>query len=211
MKRHDLLAVGIIAVTVIMSLYFYRMLPEKMVSHWNFNDQPDDSMPKPWALLIAPASSLFVYLLFKLVPRIDPLKANIKKFQQYYETFILIVLFILFYTQSIMILWNLGMRFSVQQAIIPPISLLFFYIGVMLKKSKRNWFIGVRNPWTLSSDSVWDKVNKRGGIIFKLSAIALLLVPFLPGYGFILVIAFPLAGSVYLTAYSYFEYKRQKG
>ncbi|MCK7526814.1 MAG: SdpI family protein [Ignavibacteriales bacterium] len=51
---------------------------------------------------------------------------------------------------------------SMSQAMLPAMGLLFIVIGSMLRKAKRNFFIGIRTPWTLSSDYVWDKTHQLG-------------------------------------------------
>ena len=55
--------------------------------------------------------------------------------------------------------------------IIPAFAVLLFYIGILIKHAKRNWFIGIRTPWTLSSDKVWDKTHALGGKLFQVSAV----------------------------------------
>jgi len=66
------------------------------------------------------------------------------------------------YLYGLTIRRNLGHPFEMSSALLPALALLFFYIGVMLRHTKKNRFVGIRTPWTLSSDSIWDKTHHLG-------------------------------------------------
>ncbi len=146
--------------------------------------------------------------MFIFIPRIDPLKKNIEKFRGYFENLILVIILFLFYIYSLTLLWNLNYRFDMTAAIIPAIGLFIFYTGTVLERAKRNWFIGIRTPWTLSSDEVWDKTNKLGGKIFKAVGIISLLGIVFADYAIYIFLAPLLSGVFYVMVYSYFEYQK---
>jgi len=87
---------------------------------------------------------------------------------------------------------------------------LFYFCGVLIGRARRNWFIGIRTPWTLSSDVVWDKTHRRGAKLFMISGIIAVFGMFFKGYTFIFVLAPVLLFSIYLVFYSYAEYKKTK-
>jgi uncharacterized membrane protein len=84
-------------------------------------------------------------------------------------------------------------------------------IGIALQHSKRNWFMGIRTPWTLSSDEVWNKTHMVGGHLFQISGIISLLGIIYPQYAFALIIIPVIASAIYAMVYSYFEYSKLKG
>jgi len=139
------------------------------------------------------------------------LKKNIAKFRQHFDNFLVLISLFLFYVYGLTLAWNLGYEYNMTMAILPAMSVLIYYSGVLMEKSKRNWFIGFRNPWTLSSDKVWAKTNKMGGKLFKFVAIASLIGIAFENYYVYIFIAPLLIGVVYLTIYSYLEYKKEKG
>ncbi len=200
----------IIILSFFVGIYFYPQMPDRMASHWNIRSEVDGYLPKFWGLFLMPLVSLVMFSLFLAIPKIDPLKNNIKKFEKYYHGFISVMIIFLFYIYILTIGANLGIKFNMGMLLIPGMSLLFFYIGLMLEKSKRNWFIGIRTPWTLQNDKVWEKTHKLGGKLFKISAIIILVGIFLTRCIFWFIMA-----SVFLTAiipiiYSYIIYKKQK-
>ena len=90
------------------------------------------------------------------------------------------------------------------------IGLLFFYIGVLCENSKRNWFVGIRTPWTLSSDKVWDKTHKLGGKLFKIAGIIALIGIFFQNYVVYFILIPTFSVSIYLIVYSYVEFRKEK-
>ena len=204
------LTLGIIVFSFILALGFYQSacFPQKMASHWNIQGEVDGYLPKFWGLFLMPVISLILFFLFLLVPKIDPLKENYKNFRKYYEGFMILLTVFFFYIYSLTILWNIGVRFNMTKAMVPAMSVFFFYIGILVENAKRNWFVGIRTPWTLSFDSVWDKTHKLGGKLFKAASILGLLGLFFPDYAFFFMIFSVVAVSLYLIIYSYLVFKQ---
>jgi uncharacterized membrane protein len=207
--RKTTIIILIILVSFAVGIYFYPLMPDWMASHWNAKGQVNGYMPKVWGLFLMPFVSLFMFLLFLLIPKIDPLKSNIQKFRNYFDGFILLIITFLFYLYSLTIIWNLGIEFDMVQFLLPSFAIIFYYAGILIENAKRNWFIGIRTPWTLSNDQVWDKTHKIGGKLFKATGIiALLGIPF-PDYAIFFVIIPVLLVVIYTFVYSYLEYQRE--
>ena len=91
------------------------------------------------------------------------MKANIAKFRGAFNLFIVFMTLFLMYVQGLTLAWNLGFtHFKMSKSLLPAVGLLFIMIGFMIRKAKRNFFIGIRTPWTLSSDKVWDETHRVG-------------------------------------------------
>lgn len=75
-------------------------------------------------------------------------------------------------------------------------------------RTKRNWFVGVRTPWTLSNDEVWEKTNRLAGRLFQLAGLIALIGLLFPAYVVVLLIVPIVAASVFTVVYSYVLYAR---
>jgi uncharacterized membrane protein len=203
--------VTILAVTVIGSLLWSR-LPDPMASHWNVNDQVDGYTSKFWGVYMTPVIALGMLALFLLIPYIDPLKANIARFRPTFNLFIGLIVLFLTYVWALTIWWNLGHTdFGMSLALLPALGLLFIFIGVLLRQARRNWFIGIRTPWTLSSDHVWDETHRIGSRLFIVSGILAVAGSLFGRYAFWFIFL-PLMGStLFLVLYSYVLYRREAG
>ncbi len=159
MKKSTIIILLIILISFTTGIYFYPQMPGNIASHWNAQGEVDGYMSKFWGLFLMPIISLVLFLLFLFIPRIDPLKVNIEKFRKYFDYFMIIFFAFLFYLYLLTIVWNLGARFNMIQFLSPAFGVLFFYCGIMIENAKRNWFIGIRTPWTLSNEEVWNKTH----------------------------------------------------
>ena len=114
------------------------------------------------------------------------------------------------YVHVLTILWNLGSdRFNMGSAIMPAIGLIFVFAGIMMRKAKRNFFVGIRTPWTLSSDWVWDRTHRIGSVLFVLSGALALLGVLFPAYAVWFVLMPVLFVVVFLVVYSYVLYRNE--
>ncbi len=181
-----------------------------MASHWDINDQVNGTMPKVWGVFLLPLISLALFLLFLLIPEIDPLKKNIAKFRDLFNLFIVFMTLFLMYVYGLSIAWNLGFtHFKMSKSLLPAIGLLFILIGYMLRRAKRNFFIGIRTPWTLSSDAVWNETHRVGSWLFVASGIIAFIGAFFGGVIALWFIFVPLiASTIFLVVYSYVLYQR---
>ena len=192
-------------------LLLWSRLPDQMASHWNVNDQVDGYMSKFWGMFLMPVITLGMFLLFILIPNIDPLKANIAKFRDTFNLFITFITGFMVYVHALTLLWNLGYtNLGIGKAMLPVMGLLFIVIGSLLRKAKRNWFIGIRTPWTLSSDRVWDETHRLGSILFMISGVLAVIGGFFGGMIAFWMLFVPLMGStIFLVIYSYILYQKE--
>jgi len=191
-----------------MTLAAYPLMPDVVASHWNAAGEVNGTMPKFWGLIIIPLLMYGFCALLAVLPRIDPLRNNYREFQDYYEGFILVFAAFLFFIQLQIILWGIGTRVSPNFTMPIMIGILFIYIGFLLEHAEPNWFIGIRTPWTLSSDSVWKKTHQKGATLFKLAGVVSM-VGVLGGiYTWLFIFVPAIAVAVYTVVYSYVEFRR---
>jgi uncharacterized membrane protein len=181
-----------------------------MASHWNTANQVDGYISRFWGAFLMPVIAAAMLLLFLVIPGIDPLKANIAKFREYFNSFITLIVVFMVYMHVLTMLWNLGYdQFNMGAAMLPAMGLLFIFAGVMMRKAKRNFFIGIRTPWTLSSDRVWDETHRIGSTLFIISGILALLGAFFANYAVWFILVPVLASTLFLLVYSYVLYQRE--
>lgn len=202
-------AIGVLVLLFfILAVAFYHSMPEVMASHWNARGEADGTISRFWGLFLIPLMSLVITVLLLTVPKIDPLKANIQKFKGYYYGFIDVFLVYFLYIYMLTLAWNLGWKFNFSQMIIPSLGILMFSLGILISKAKRNFFIGIRTPWTLSNDEVWDGTHRLGGRLFRIAGIIILLLSFVPDIAIYVLLGVDLGIVIWLVAYSYVLYRR---
>jgi len=211
MRLYAAASIGLVLLSFIMGIYFYPTMPAQVASHWGINGGVNGYCSKFCGLFLMPAISLVLLAFFFIIPKIDPLKKNIEKFRKHFDFFVLLIIAFLFYLHLLTIGWNLGLRFNMVQFLSPAFGVLLFYCGVLIGNAKRNWSIGIRTPWTLSDDVVWEKTHRIGAKLFKASGIISFFGILLPGYSILLIIAPVIIAAVYSVAYSYLEFNKRHG
>lgn len=209
MRKSEMVFTAILLLSILLSIYFYPKMPEAVASHWNMYGEVDGYIQKAWGVLLMPVVILILLFLFLIIPRIDPLKANIHKFRNHYETFMVVTALFFLYTHLLILLWNVNIRFNIIQLLSPAFAALLYYSGVVTENARRNWFIGIQTPWTLSSERVWNKTHKLGGKLLKIVAGITLIGVVLPSLAVFLMVLPLLIVAAYLVIYSYVEYGKE--
>jgi len=201
---------SVIIITFLVGIFSYPLVPDKMASHWNAQGLVDGYVSKCFGLFFFPVLILITSLFLLLIPKIDPLKKNIEKFQEEYDLFVVWFTVFFFYIYALTLLWNMGATFNMTLVLMPAFAVLFYFMAILLEKAKRNYFIGIRTPWTLASDEVWNKTHKLGAKLFKIVALFTLISVFFTQFSFYFLFIPLIVFSLYLVFYSYFEFKREE-
>ncbi|MFZ3167604.1 MAG: DUF1648 domain-containing protein [Candidatus Methanoperedens sp.] len=209
MRKSEIIAIGIVLLSFAIGIYVFPEMPEKIASHWNAQGEVNGYMSKFWGIFLMPFISVGLFLLFMIIPRIDPHKSNIEKFRKYYDNFILLIIVFLFYIYLLTIFWNMGFRFNMITLLSPAFAILYYYSGVLIENAKMNWFIGIRTPWTLSSEKVWDKTHKIGGKLFKIAGIIAIGGILFQRYAIFFILVPILLAAIYSVVFSYIEYQKE--
>jgi uncharacterized membrane protein len=208
-KTTSIITLVMIALALLAAAVLWNQLPDQMASHWNTYDQVDGYISKFWGVFLMPLITLGMLVLFLVLPGIDPLKANIAQFRESFNLFIVLIVAFMLYIHGLTLAWSLGYQdFKMSTAMLPFMGVLFIAIGFMLRKAKRNFFIGIRTPWTLSSDSVWDKTHQLGSVLFMASGAFAIIGGVFGGTTAFWLMFVPLIGSsLFLVIYSYVLYR----
>lgn len=191
----------------VMSIYFYPSLPDKMPIHWDIHGEVNRYGSKLFGAFGMPLIILGIYLLYVVLPYIDPKRKNYEGFKPTYQLFkyIIIIFFFCFHTMTL--LNAIGVKIDILTFIQVSISLLFILMGNAMGRVKHNYFIGIKTPWTLASEEVWKKTHRLSAPLWVTGGI-LNLILFSLGvkvYSFIVII---IIISIIPAIYSYIVYKK---
>lgn len=209
MAKSIILAFALLILSIAIGIYLLPRMPDTVAMHWDGQGNVNGYSSRFMGLFFMPILMAFLLLLFLVIPYIDPLRRNIEQFRGYFNRFIAVIIAFMFYVHLLTIAYNLGYKLDMLTWLLPGFALLFFYIGILISHAKRNWFVGIRTPWTLSSDDVWNKTHKLGGKLYKICGLAALAGIFFAKYAILFIIAPIIAASIALAVYSYIIYRRK--
>jgi uncharacterized membrane protein len=207
MKRnYFLMASLLIGATLIVTLVLYPDLPDRIPAHWSWRGEVNRYGAK-WEIFLLPAAMAFFVLLFAALPWLSPRRFSVEAFRSTYLYMMLLLIVFLAYLHAL-ILWAAFSRpLDMNRALLTAAFLLLIFFGNVLGRVRRNFYIGVRTPWTLASEKVWDATHRFAARAFVLAGLlGLLSLVFISSAlaGLVILGAALLASVFYSLAY----YKR---
>jgi uncharacterized membrane protein len=206
-RFHWLAAVGLTAALLIVTFVEYGRLPEQIPIHWDLSGQPDQFGPKSWAAFIGPAAMAAALALFALLPWLSPKRFEVDTFRSTYLFVMLLTVSLLGYLH-VMTLWQaLDGTVDLSRVLVGGLFVFFVLLGNVLGRVRRNFYIGVRTPWTLASERVWIDTHRLSAWLFAacgLVGLVLVLLP-IPIYAVFIPIAVAALAPI---VYSLVHYKR---
>jgi len=200
------------AVVLLFSFWALPQLPARVATHWGFDGQPDGWSSARFGAFLLPGMMVLMSALFTALPGIDPLKKNYTFHGSVY--FLLANVVVLFMGLVHLMVLGSALGWPVNMRLLLPIVLgaLFVFIGRLLTKMQPNWFMGIRTPWTLSSERVWRKTHEVGATCFTIAGVAIMAVGFLAPGGLAtkFMIAAIMGAVLWPVIYSYLEWRREK-
>lgn len=201
----------IAALAVALSVWAYPQLPPTVATHWSLNGTPDNFSSRAWAIAIIPIVLVVMTGLFNVLPKIDPRHANYAKFLSTYWLFANSIIVFMLVVHALILASGLGYPVKIGRLMPVGVGLLFVILGNYLTRVEPNWFIGIRTPWTLSSDTVWRKTHRTGGWLMVIGGMLIAACALLPRGAFLpLFVSAILIMAVIPIVQSYVLWKREQ-
>jgi len=173
-----------LAVAVLMLLagiLVYAHLPPRIPMHWNVRGEIDSwGTRNLFNVFFQPLLVIVLALIAWGLPRLDPLRRSYARFRGSYYLIIDIIVAFLALLYGVSLYSAFHPKLPVGTIVPAAIGLMFAVIGNQLSKVKRNFFMGIRTPWTLASEAVWVRTHRIGGRIFMLCGLGAAAAAFLP-------------------------------
>ena len=199
-----------VVATWAVAAWYYPQLPETVPIHWNSAGVADGYMDKPWGAIIIPLIASAVVLLLFVLPVLSPKGFRLDSAKRAYG---IIVSIIMAFLLGILILsyeHTLGKIESFSQWISSGLGVLLILLGNYLSKFPKNFWVGIRTPWTLASDEVWFKTHRLGGRTFMLGGLMVVIGAF-AGLKLEYLVGITLLAALTPVVYSLVIYKQMHG
>jgi uncharacterized membrane protein len=178
--------------------------PDRIPIHWDIHGDVNGYGGRFEGLLLIPVIALGIYLLFLILPKLDPLHRNYAQFAGAFTLFRFSILLFLAVIEGIIHLWMRGRTVPIPVLLPIMVGALFLVLGVVLGKLQPNWFMGIRTPWTLMSRRSWTKTHEAARWIFWIAGVTLIVGGFLASAKILIgTIVFLAVGILTLVVYSY--------
>ena len=199
------------AAALIFSAVVYSNLPEQVPTHFNLKGEPDDWMARPFAAFGMPIFAGLMILLFHMFPRISPRRGNLDRFEDTYWLIANVVIAFMCALHVLVLGRALGWPVDITSATLLGVGLLFMIIGNVLPRTRSNWWMGIRTPWTMENENVWRATHRLAGKTFMLGGAMTIVAAMLPESirPWLAIGALGIAGFIPVI-YSYVVWRREK-
>jgi uncharacterized membrane protein len=161
-----IIALVILLASVAAPVWVYPSLPDRIPTHWNIKGEVDGYGGK-WTLFMFPIMMVPMLVLFYFLPALSPKQFEVDAFRPTYLYIMDLVLGLFAFMQGILLYTVYqGVQgnhsFDIGRGFFAGIFLFFALMGNVLGKVRKNFYIGIRVPWTLASDRVWNDTHRLG-------------------------------------------------
>jgi len=188
----------------------WPFMPDSVPVHWGMSGRPD-RFGSPWELILT-----FVILnpvlgaLMLVLPRLGPMKGNFERFGETYGRICVTLLAGMTVIAIALLMRGAGRNVPITSTLPITLGIMLALVGNWFGKIRRNFWVGIRTPWTLANERVWERTHRLGGKLVVLYGLALAAAgAFLPQIGVFFV---TVGGAIGLVAwsfiYSYMLYRR---
>ena len=212
MKQTGTRIVSLLFIVAMLAIaaWIYPHLPAQTPSHWDADGNVNGWMPRFWAAAIWPLTMCGLALMLAILPMISPRKFEIEPFARTYGAIVLATLAFLLVVGTVALLAGAGHHVSVQLVAPVAVGALLMVIGNFMGKFRKNFFVGIRTPWTLTSEMVWERTHRLAGWLFVAAGLVWIVDGLLYASPVVLVVSALAAGFI-PAIYSYFLYRRVEG
>lgn len=193
-----------------LSLAALPYLPDQVVIHWNAAGEADGFSNKWVGAFLPPLLMTGLLIFMSALPKFDPKKANYSRFQKSYRIVNAALACFFLLLHIVTLAYNLGAPVDIGRLVPIGVGALLIVLGNYMPKIKPNYFIGIRTPWTLESEAVWNKTHRLGGKVFIAMGMLSMLTAFWRGeMQFVLLIVIIVFGNLCIIVQS-FLYEQQE-
>lgn len=209
-KRAFMLGFILVLIAFGFAAWMYPHLPNLVPTHWDTAGKINGYTPKPWGVFISPLTMLGVWVVLLVLPRISPRGYRLDQFRGVYGTIQLAILGVSLVISVATLSAAAGRHVDIARLTSIAVGLLLIILGNYMGKIRKNFFIGIRTPWTLASDEVWSRTHRFGGWLFVIAGLCFIIESLLNLNTMVSLVTL-LTAAILSVIYSYVIYKRLEG
>lgn len=209
-RRLNAISLALIAGSFLFSAAVYLWLPDQIPSHWNLAGEVASTMSKTWGAFMMPLIMLGLYGVFRVIPALSPKGYGIDAANSGFVG-IRVAVFALFALLNLLILLAaLGVPIAMGSAVSMAVGGLLAVLGWFLDRLPRNFYVGIRTPWTIVDEDNWTRTHRLGKWLFMAAGLVMVVGGIMGANAFVIVAAALAAGLVPMV-YSYLIYRQGPG
>lgn len=204
---HIVVCALLIAAAAIATVAWYGGLPAVVPVHWDIDGKPNGYGPRAMLWLLGPGLMGAMLVVGLCLPWLSPRRFEIASFKATYSYFIVVIVCMLGFLHLAVLRAILTGAAGMDRTIYVGLFILLVLLGNPMGKVKRNFYIGVKTPWTLASERVWHATHRLCARLMVASGLLGLIAVF-AGAGPWIILALAAGWAVVVVVFSLVYYKR---
>jgi uncharacterized membrane protein len=198
-------------ITLVFSAAVYSKLPEQVPTHFNVRGEPDDWTARTFAAFMMPVFAIALVGLFNVFPKISPRRQNLDRFSDTYWLIANLAIAFICALHVLVLGRALGWPVDITSATLLGVGIMFMVMGNVLPRTRSNWWMGIRTPWTMESENVWRATHRLAGKTFMVGGAVTVVAALLPIAlrPWVAIGALAVAGFIPVI-YSYLYWRRER-
>ena len=154
-----LVSLALIGVSLALSAWLYTSLPDVIPTHWNINGEADGFGPKGVAAWLLPVITLALLGFMCLIPWLSPQGFQVDVHGRAFSVLLVALTSLMVFIHLLSLAAALRPGLEVGRAMVAGVMFFLGALGTTFSGIKRNFYIGIRVPWTIASERVWDDTH----------------------------------------------------
>lgn len=209
-EKYHWVGLCLVGASWVIALSLYSQMPDPVPIHWKLNGMADGFLNKPFGAITMPLTTSFVFALSWALPAISPKEFELKSSARPWAIIHLTLVGGMVLITAGTSLKATGITSDMRPLVFAGMGVLLMVLGNFMAKFRRNFFIGIRTPWTLANEEVWLRTQRLGGKLFVAAGLALTIVSVFEIAQTVAMVVFALAIGV-PSIYSLILYRRLEG
>ena len=209
-RRLNAISLALIAGSFLFSAAVYLWLPDQIPSHWNLAGEVASTMSKTWGAFMMPLIVLGLYGVFRVIPALSPKGYGIEAANSGFVGNRVAVFALFALLNLLILLAALGVPIAMGSAVSMAVGGLLAVLGWFLDRLPRNFYVGIRTPWTIVDEDNWTRTHRLGKWLFMAAGLVMVVGGIMGANAFVIVAAALAAGLVPMV-YSYLIYRQGPG
>ena len=159
-RNYHIIAFGLIAAVLVATAVAYPHLPATVPTHWDAHGNVNGWSARWTLFVVNPGIMAGILLLFAVLPWHSPKHFEVDSFRSTYLYIMVVILAMLAYMHALILGAGLAWASDMNRAIEGGICLLFALLGNVMGKVRRNFYVGIRTPWTIANEQVWNATHR---------------------------------------------------
>nr|WP_315261393.1 SdpI family protein [uncultured Duganella sp.] len=206
-KSHLIACLLMIAVACAATAYYWPLLPAVVPVHWNAAGEANGYGPRASYWALGPGMMLLIMAACWMSPRLSPRRYEVDSFAATFSYIGTVIVATMGYIYALVLTEAVHGGVAIDRALPAGIAVLLILTGNPMGKVRRNFFLGIRTPWTLASEAVWHRTHRMAAKLMVASGMLALLALWLNASPWVLL-PLMLAWAPLAAGYSLWMYKR---